>query len=84
MAWAAQAVEDIQERTKVTAMVMQVREKISSFNLPYLSLPTQTKPHIALDVFIRTNTSAAPLDDYDIVVAQVEAGTGQSLPRSGG
>lgn len=79
MAWAAQAVEDTEERTKVTATIMQVREKISAFNLPYLSLPTQTPPDVALDVFIRTNTSAAPLDDYDIVVAQVEAGTGESL-----
>ena len=79
MAWAAQAVKDTEERTKVTATVMQVREKISAFNLPYLSLPTQTQPDVALNVFIRTNTSAAPLDDYDIVVAQVEAGTGESL-----
>lgn len=79
MSWAGSAIDDLTERTNVTMTVMQVREKISAFNLPYLSLPTQTKPEVALDVFIRTNTTAEPLDDYDIVVAQVEAGTGESL-----
>jgi hypothetical protein len=38
-----------------------------------------TKKETALNVFIKMNTSAAPLSMYDIVVAQVEAGLGQSL-----
>jgi len=38
-----------------------------------------TKKQTALDVFIKMNTSAAPLSIYDIVVAQVEAGMGKSL-----
>src|SRR5690606_28865844 len=47
--------------------------------LPYLSLPVTTSKDTALDVFIKMNTSAAPLTTYDIVVAQVEAAMGQSL-----
>ena len=38
-----------------------------------------TKKETALDVFIKMNTSAAPLSIYDVVVAQVEAGLGTSL-----
>ena len=54
-------------------------EKFVVFNLPYLSLPVSTKKDTALDVFIKMNSSAAPLSTYDIVVAQVEAGMGKSL-----
>lgn len=38
-----------------------------------------TPKDIALDVFIKMNTSAVPLSAYDIVVAQMEAASGQSL-----
>ena len=44
-----------------------------------MSLPVTTKPQTALDVFIKMNTSAAPLSIYDIVVAQVEGRLGKSL-----
>ena len=77
--WSEQAIPDIQERMEITDTAYKVRNAFSTFNLPYLSLPVQTEPHTALDVFIRTNTSATPLGDYDIVVALVQAGTGQSL-----
>lgn len=33
-----------------------------------------------MDVFIKMNTSASPLKDYDIVVAQLEEASGESLP----
>ena len=78
-AWSDQAILDIHERLQIRDIVDEVRTKFAGFNLPFLSLPVQTEPHTALDVFIRTNTSATPLGDYDIVVALVQAGTGQSL-----
>ena len=78
-AWARTAINDSEEREDVLDIISQVREKFVTFNLPYLALPTQTEPHTALDVFIRTNTSAEQLGDYDIVVALVEASTGESL-----
>ena len=77
--WSRQAIDDHEQRDELRDTVELVRDKFSAFNLPYLALPTQTPPHTALEVFIRTNTSAEPLGDYDIVVALVEASTGQSL-----
>jgi hypothetical protein len=78
-AWAKQAIDDQEERDDVSDKVSEIRQKFSAFNLPFLSLPVGTKPETALDVFIKMNTSAAPLLIYDIVVAQVEARMDTSL-----
>ena len=77
--WLEEAIKDSRTQREVDRTVSNVRNQISSFNIPFLSLPVQTKRDVALDVFIRTNTSATPLSAYDIVVAQVEAGAGESL-----
>lgn len=78
--WARQAIDSQEERDKVSDQVVApIRQKFASFNLPFMSLPVTTKKQTALDVFIKMNTSAAPLSIYDIVVAQVEAGMGKSL-----
>ena len=52
---------------------------VKGTNLPYLELPVNTPPDDAIDVFIKMNTSSIRLTTYDIVVAQVEAETGESL-----
>jgi len=52
---------------------------IESFNIPFLSLPPGTQRETALEVFINMNTSSVKLSSYDIVVAQYEAATGESL-----
>lgn len=78
-AWARKAIEDSEEREDIAEIRSSVREIFATFNLPYLSLPVNTSKDTALDVFIKMNTSAAPLSTYDIVVAQVEAAMGQSL-----
>lgn len=77
--WAKEAIADQGERETISDEVASLRQKFASFNLPFMSLPVTTKKHTALDVFIKMNTSAAPLTIYDIVVAQVEAGLGKSL-----
>lgn len=77
--WAKQAIEDQDERGEISDKVWEIRQRFTTFNLPYLSLPVTTEKETALDVFIKMNTSAAPLSTYDIVVAQVEAGMGKSL-----
>ena len=77
--WAKDAIEDRDERDEISDEMAKIREIFVTFNLPYLSLPVSTKKDTALDVFIKMNTSAAPLSIYDIVVAQVEAGMGKSL-----
>jgi hypothetical protein len=67
-------------------LVLEIIQKINGlralfakFNIPFLSLPSTTPKETALNVFIQMNTSATPLSAYDIVVAQVEAGTERSL-----
>ena len=77
--WAKKAIDNDEERGKVSDELSIVRDKFASFNLPFMSLPVTTKPQIALDVFIKMNTSATSLSIYDIVVAQLEAGMGKSL-----
>lgn len=77
--WSKEAIKDEAERDAITLQASVIRQKFASFNLPFMSLPVATKKETALDVFIKMNTSAAPLSMYDIVVAQVEAGLGQSL-----
>ena len=67
------------ERDVARTVYWKARERFTTFNLPFLSLPSATKPDTALGVFIRMNTSASPLSTYDILVAQVEAGMDQSL-----
>ena len=79
MKWSSEAIEDVHEQLEILNITHEVRGKFAAFNLPYLALPTQTEPHTALEVFIRTNTSAEPLGEYDIVVALAEASTGESL-----
>jgi hypothetical protein len=67
------------DRLQLLNLGNQLRNKFSKFNIPFLSLPLTTKPEIALNVFIQMNTSSTPLTSFDIVVAQIEAATGNSL-----
>lgn len=67
----------LQERVK--AHIVSLRERIAHFNLPYLSLPVTTEKDVALQVFINMNTNSKPLSRYDIIVAEVESATGNSL-----
>ena len=77
--WAKEAIENQDERDSISDSVSVIRQKFAGFNLPFLSLPVTTNKQTALDVFIKMNTSAAPLSTYDVVVAQIEAGMGKSL-----
>lgn len=60
-------------------LASDLRKRIQSYALPFLSLPSETSRETALEVFINMNTSASPLKDFDIVVAQVEEATKISL-----
>jgi hypothetical protein len=79
-AWAQEASKgETEELIQLISLGTKLRACFARFNLPFLSLPSTTPKEIALDVFVKMNTSAHPLSTYDIVVAQVEAGTGISL-----
>ncbi len=60
-------------------LIMKLRQRLASYSIPFLSLPVSTEQETALDVFIKMNTSATPLKDFDIVVAQLEGAIGDSL-----
>lgn len=60
-------------------LIMKLRERLAKYPIPCIVLPVDTDPETALDVFINMNTSASPLKDFDIVVAQLESATGDSL-----
>lgn len=78
--WIAAAVEtDHDKRDRLFDEIIALRDKVKAFNLPYLALPAKTPKEVALDVFIKMNTSSVHLSTYDIVVALVEEETGKSL-----
>lgn len=64
---------------EVIERVSAYRQRIAKYDIPFLSLKSNTGRETALQVFINMNTSATPLKDFDIVVAQVEEATGESL-----
>jgi hypothetical protein len=59
-------------RDQIKAEITTLRERVTHFNLPYLSLPADTSKDVALQVFINMNTNSKPLSLYDIIVAEVE------------
>jgi hypothetical protein len=66
-------------RNKIKAEITTLRERVTHFNLPYLSLPAETSKDVALQVFINMNTNSKPLSLYDIIVAEVESVAEKSL-----
>jgi hypothetical protein len=60
-------------------LISDLRERVITYNIPYLSLPVSTPNDVALEVFIKMNTSSIRLTAFDIVVAQLEEATGESL-----
>jgi hypothetical protein len=78
--WADEASEgDIGIAREIERAIVNLRGNVSNFNLPLLFLPLETPPDVAIDVFIKLNTNVVPLKPFDIVVAQMEEATGESL-----
>lgn len=71
--------EDAGTQKSTDRQIMRLRQRLASYPIPFLSLPVNTEQETALDVFINMNTSASPLKDFDIVVAQLEGAVGDSL-----
>ena len=79
-AWADEAAEGNSHSARtIDRTISRYSTTIEAFNVPFLSLPPSTPRETALDVFINMNTSSVKLTPYDIVVAQYEAATGDSL-----
>ena len=77
--WVEAASPDLKSAMKLQGVIAKLRSRVASYSVPYLELDKRTSQDTALDVFINMNTSATPLKAYDIVVAQHEGVTGESL-----
>ena len=66
-------------KQKLKDEITKLRERVTHYNLPYLSLPSSTPKEVALQVFINMNTNSKPLSLYDIIVAEIESVAGESL-----
>lgn len=77
--WAKKATANDLDKDVLLESIISLRSKIGTFNIPYLYLPPETKPDVAIDVFIKLNTSYVRLTAFDIIVAQVEEATDISL-----
>lgn len=78
--WADIAADnDLALAREIEHVITPLRGLIASFNLPFLYLPSDTPKDVAIEVFVKLNTTLVRLTAFDIVVAQLEAATGQSL-----
>lgn len=70
---------DLDKYRELLEAVLELRERVRHFNLPYLALPVGSPEDVVLNVFVKTNTSSVALTAFDIIVARVEEETGRSL-----
>lgn len=78
--WIEKATSDDPDKFRdLMPQLYSLRSRTAKFRIPFLSLPSPTEKETALEVFINMNTSASPLKDFDIVVAQLEESTSRSL-----
>lgn len=78
--WAEEACQgDAPALIRLNKEITGIRTRFATFNVPFLSLPVTTLPEVALDVFVKLNTRTMRLTAFDIVVAQTEESTGESL-----
>ena len=72
--------KELQERrSQLKDALTKLRERVTHFNLPFLSLPVSTSADVALQVFVNMNTNSKPLSMYDLTVAKAESKAGASL-----
>jgi hypothetical protein len=78
--WCRAAVpDDLEASFELQAKILELRQRVATYNIPFLELDATTPKDVALDVFIKMNTSFVRLTAFDIIVAQFEEATGESL-----
>ncbi len=70
---------DLESWQSINKILHKLRERVAEFNLPFLELTRDTPRHVADDVFIKLNTRMMRLTAFDVVVAQFEEETEESL-----
>lgn len=79
-AWLEKATEgDFRRSHELYKLANRLRVQIATFNLPYLFLEASTQKSTVLDVFVKMNTRLVKLTAFDIIVAEIEGDTGESL-----
>ncbi len=73
------AQDDLKVAREIEREIYKLREKIANYNIPYLYLSDKTKREVAIDIFIKLNTNLVRLTPFDIIVAEMEEETGESL-----
>lgn len=71
--------DDVHAKDSLEDQIVSLQKHSVSYNIPYLWLDNGKSADVALDVFIKMNTSTVSLSDFDVIVAQFEARTGESL-----
>ena len=79
MRWRKQATDDEESREALEILIDRLRSKFSKAVLPFLSLPQETPPDEAIEIFVETNRSSVRLSHYELAVAQMESETQESL-----
>lgn len=72
-------IQKARSENQLSRDLLRLRQQVAQFNLPFLSLPIKTPKEVALDVFIKMNTRTVRLTTFDVIVAQTEEATGESL-----
>ena len=70
---------DMEQMLALQKLVLDLRQRVARFNLPYLALQVGSSEAVVLNVFVKMNTRSVPLTAFDIIVARVEGETGESL-----
>jgi len=79
-AWSDSASDgDASLARQIDHVISGLRTRMASFNLPFLFLSPGTPKDVAIEVFVKLNTTFVRLTPFDIIVAQLEAATGEPL-----
>lgn len=77
--WCDLATDNLGESRTAERLVGPLQRAVREANLPFLELPVDTSTDVAIDVFVKLNTTSVQLSAFDIIVAQFEGATGESL-----
>ena len=78
--WAKNASSENKDiEIEIRDVIASLRGKVAIFQLPFLYLEPATPKDVAINVFVKLNTRFVKLTAFDIVVAQIEEATGESL-----
>lgn len=64
--------ENNEELWFLNDLIINLSEQVRNFEIPFLALPPDTTKDVAIDVFIKTNTSSTLLTKFDIVVGDFQ------------